>query len=113
MLTPFRGVLFAVFRRGDALQLPEGARDVLDVGEPQLGGRFGDALAFAEQLHHLFDADLYDIVVDGGAHALLETGFEQAARQGDQLHEFVDRDFLADVLMDVARTSAMCGSLLA
>lgn len=46
---------------------------------------------------------MYDIVVDGGAHALLETGFEQAARQGDQLHEFVDRDFLADVLMDVAQ----------
>ena len=39
VLTPFRGDLFAVFRRGDALQLPEGARDVLDVGEAQLGGR--------------------------------------------------------------------------
>lgn len=46
---------------------------------------------------------MYDVVVDRGAHAFLEAGFEQAARQGDQFHEFVDRDFLADVLMDVAQ----------
>ena len=103
VLTPFRGDLFAVFRRGDALQLPEGARDVLDVGEAQLGGRLGYAQPFAQQLHHLFDASLDDVIVDRGAHALFETGFEQAARQGYQLHQIVHRDLLTDVLMDVAQ----------
>lgn len=103
VLTPFRGDLAAVFRRGEAFELAERARDVLDVGEAQLGGRLGYAQPFAQQLHHLFDASLDDVIVDRGAHALFETGFEQAARQGYQLHQIVHRDLLTDVLMDVAQ----------
>ena len=90
-----------VFRRGHPFDLLERARYVLDVGEAQLHGGFRDAVPFAEQLGHLFDALLDDIVVDRPSHALLEPLFEQPARQRHQLHQVVDLDLAADILMDV------------